>query len=376
MDILAVVSPIEILLAFIVYVGSFAAIPLLAKAFAGALNKLTGLVGDKSKGIFDRPRKFMEKRADSLRAGQESRKLGRRADRYQKKGTAGRWPGISAGRLLSGGHLLDSSLGEHTKDGDKKESKTRIGQYLQGRRRMADAAYEEQRTETHGNLVKQGQGSLAGRDFGVLEDIATSSSEPLYRQQAAIVQMAEAGAVTQLRNIIEHAENTPADKSKNLHIALHNALRSGVFYKEAMIKKAPDLARLSFEVIDKTTGKRKVEIKKAASVSKLQSIGNVSVKDSTDMDISTWRVALGLKSQKAKDVKETINLTDTGDSAADDLRAEMQLKIKELMDSENKLGRTSMTAQQRRLFKDVIEAEEEAARVASRRGRRRRRSGR
>ena len=362
MDILAAVSPIEVLLAFIVYVGSFAAIPLLAKAFAGALNKLTGLVGDKTKGIFDRPRKFMEKKADNLRGGQESRKLSRKADRYQKKGTAGSWPGMSAGRLLSGGHLLDSSLAEHDKDGEKKERKTPFGQYLQGRRRMADAAYEGQMTETHGALIKQDQGSLAGRDFGFLENIATSTSEPLHRQQAAIVQLAEASAVTQLRNIIEHAENTPADENKNLHIALHNTLRSGVFYKEAIVKKAPDLARLSFEVIDKTTGKRKVEIKKAESVSKLQSIGNISVKDSTDMDISTWRVGLGLKPEKAKGVtKETIDLTDTGDSAADDLRNEMVRKIKALMDKKNKLGRASITAQQRRLFKDVIIAKKAAA---------------
>lgn len=44
------------LLALVVYIGAFVAIPFLAKRFAGLLGQLTGSINDKSRGLIDRPR--------------------------------------------------------------------------------------------------------------------------------------------------------------------------------------------------------------------------------------------------------------------------------------------------------------------------------
>ena len=60
--------------AFVIYVGAFAVIPLIAKMFTGVLGQITGRINDKSKGLIDRPRKAMKQLAtDRRKAIKENR---------------------------------------------------------------------------------------------------------------------------------------------------------------------------------------------------------------------------------------------------------------------------------------------------------------
>ena len=356
MDIFAGVSPIETILAFIVYVGSFAAIPLLAKAFAGALNKLTGLVGDKTKGIFDRPRRYMEKRADNIKANQDLRKASRRGGRGQLRQSLPRGlKRISPRRFLAGGSLRQSAVGGRR----QRPRKTRLGQYLQGRmddrREIADLTHESAVAEPYQKLAEQSQAALSGGSFGDWYDVAENKSEPLHRRQAAIVQLAGAGAVVQLRELVDHAMATSAKDDKNLHIALNNAIKTGVFHKEAVLKKAPDLGTITFSKKDQQE-KPRIEINAISGGARQKTVGNISVKDSTDMDISTWRVSFGLKSQKVEGERDVIKLK-SADPEVNLLRQSMLKKVKSLMDPKNTVGQSAMTTPQKELFRKVLDQE-------------------
>ena len=357
MDIFASVSPIETLLAFIIYIGSFAAIPLLAKAFAGALNRLTGLVGDKTKGIFDRPRKAMEKQAEDLKARQALRKATRKGLRGQlRQSLPSPFQRISPKRFLRGGSWRNSAVGKRR----AKSGQAGFGQYLQGRRddrrQIADLAHESEVAEPYQKLAEQSEAVLAGKDFNHWQSVAEDKSEALHRRQVAIVHLAKAGAVGHLREIIDNAVATPAKDDKTLHLALNNAVKTGVFYKEAVTKKAPDLATISFETQD-AQGKPRIKVKAISDEARQKTVGNIAVKDSTDMDISTWRTSFGLKPKSIRG-SEVIKLTDSN-PAVTKLRQSMLNKVKNLMAEDNKVGESAMTVNQRALFEKVLAQEKE-----------------
>ncbi len=86
-------GPIDSFVAFIVYVGMFAAIPLLFKRFMGSINQLTGGTNNPAKGFIDRvrnARKGYWDRGRGVRRGRQDEKDTERVARTEGKGIGSR----------------------------------------------------------------------------------------------------------------------------------------------------------------------------------------------------------------------------------------------------------------------------------------------
>ena len=363
MDIFAQVSIIERILAFMVYIGAFAAIPLLAKAFAGALNQFSGMINDRSKGLLDRGRNKMKEHAEKGYKHAKERRGEKSSEKTQRGSKRLNWK-----RFLGGGSLRDKVVGKSSKrkiPGAK--GKSRVARRLQqglnsglNRRQFADERYAAEQDKQHQEVVGRAQYDISGQNPDALEALAMNNSEedkePLYRRQAALASLVQHAAIPHLRRVIAYALEA-GDSDPNIHRALFNVKRSGGFSEERIFKAAPDLAAMDFEHSEPEKGKVRVQITETSDAARLATIGKTRGNDLNKLDISTLRVGLGLQADKDDTVIDLpavpTEIHATGD--ADNLRRIMIQQIESVMDPENKPGKGSVTAEQLALFKHVLE---------------------
>ncbi len=355
MDIFAEVSIIERILAFLVYIGAFAAIPLLAKAFAGALNQFSGMINDRSKGLLDRGRNKMKEHAEKGYKHARERRGEKSSEKTQEGSKRLNWK-----RFLAGGSLRDKAVGESSKrkiPGAK--GKGRMARGLQrglNRRQFADERYAAEQDKQHQEVVGRAQYDISGQGLEAHEAMAKNDEEPLYRRQAAVASLAHNAAIPHLRRVAAYALKA-GDSDPNVHLALFNVKRSGALGEERIFKAAPDLLSMSFTPLEFQKGKVRVQITETSDAARLVTIGKTRGQDLNKLDISTLRVGLGLDADQSDTVIDLpavpTKIHATGD--ADNLRRIMIQQIESVMDPDNKPGKGSVTAEQLALFEHVLE---------------------
>ena len=355
MDIFAQASIIERILAFMVYIGAFAAIPLLAKAFAGALNQFSGMINDRSKGLLDRGRNKMKEHAERGYKHARERRGEKSSEKTQEGSKRLNWK-----RFLAGGSLRDKAVGKSSKRKiPGARGKGRVARGLQrglNRRQFADERYAAEQDKQHQEVVGRAQYDIGGQELGYYEEMAKNPEEPLYRRQAALAHLTKRVAVPHLRRVIAYALAT-GDADPNVHLALFNTKRSGALSEEKIVKAAPDLAAIDFEHSEPEKGKIRVQVTEASDNTRLVTIGEKTRgKDLNELDISTLRIGLGLKADKDDTVIDLpavpTEIHATGD--ADNLRRIMVRQIESIMDPKNLPGQGSITAEQLALFEHVM----------------------
>lgn len=131
----AVASPMEQILAFLAYVGGFAAIPLLARRFGGALGQISGAINDRAKGPFDRARNWLQSKGEDKANINRDRRKEARENRLARGDDTMRDRAIMrAEQFLAGGGLRAA----RGRDGEK------INKVFRGRREATSRGrYEE-----------------------------------------------------------------------------------------------------------------------------------------------------------------------------------------------------------------------------------------
>ena len=319
MEILANVADgfFEKLLALLVYVGAFAAIPFLAKRFTGALGQLTGMVNDRSKGLFDRGKKAAENWAKEMQEIQKGTREEERRVAEAERAAGGeekarRWPfgkksGKSWRRLFSGGSLLDSDVkkskdGAKTKDGKKRSA---VGKAWRQRReawrQAADARFTQGRGKIFKDSLEASQAAMAGASFEALDGYARDLDGSLIHRTAAILALGKAGAVGQIEELMHLRESDVAHKEDFvLQSALIHAREAGMLYEANIKVKAPHFtrAKVKVKVEADEEGPAGVWLEPPSAKAMLQTIGNIAnnnTKEINDASITSWRSAIGLK---------------------------------------------------------------------------------
>ncbi len=258
-------------------------------------------------------------------------------DQEKDSGTQKRW---SWERFLSGGSLRHPPL----RSREIKTPKKRIS-----RRQLVDEAFESQRMQAYQAIVERNQASLNTQAEAVLADISLNCDQHLPRRQAALTQLLKRGAFGRLRQILVLGSSKRLPNDSNLRAAFFNLHKGGAFSAEEVIKRAPDLARLGFDIDISHKNSPRILLKTSSGEDLMKSLGNVSLKNSLEFDISTWRIALGLEPQgEAEDVPPSAQ----NDPLTLELRRAMISKIKQIL--QDKDLKYNLTSAHIELFEEVL----------------------
>ena len=276
------------LLAFLAYVGGFAAVPFIAKRFSGILGTLTGMVNDRSKGLIDRPRNFLKDYAAERRKGR------RRANKEILQRDAGSIPAAQTlnplkkegwkegwrtrrrlratwqntwARSRAGGSLPRPS--DFLAPPEERGKPPKEGQPApEGRLRQA-RANRQARRKTRDNIVtfslgaetfkrskesiEQARGAVAKKSFSELEVEVLNEDQDLNIRTAAFAKLLEAGMVGNVRNVIAAAytKQEEVGTSDLLVQIVKNAKYGDEIYKN-MREKAPDIAKSMMDEVEDT----------------------------------------------------------------------------------------------------------------------------
>ena len=246
---------------------------------------------------------------------------------------------LSWNRFLNGGSLRSRSIQPTRSRGDF---------YFQ-RRQVADTMFEAEQESHYLELVKMCQNSLRGEGVSILADKILNPGDQLSMRQAAILQLLELEEIGRLRQILAHAAETPPETDKNLSLALFNVHKSAAFAEDKIFKKAPDLAIMGFD-IERRPGKRpRIAFREATAEELMTSLGNVSLDAGVELDISSWRVSLGLEPVGTEDDLPPVG----GNPAASALRQRMIDKIERI--AGQKRLEYGLTRQHQLLFRNVLD---------------------
>lgn len=238
-----------IIIAFLVYVGMFLAIPVLFKKFLGAINQLTGSSNNPAKGLFDRlknTRKGYMDQAKAIRKTARSAKEDEDLARIRKKQKEARDAGLHPNALLTDAEKLKMK---------GIETKRRISRGLpatssswttrQSTRSMSDLIMAAEEGERHKKVVDQwsagGLDSKFGLDAGDfptynkhLEQIAEGKDPTgegrkisMAEQEGALRKLAQHKQDVAFRNLSAKRANKP-----DLSLAWNNLVRDGTMFKE------------------------------------------------------------------------------------------------------------------------------------------------
>ena len=360
-------SVITTFVAFLVYALGFAAIPVLAKSFSGVLGKLTGMVNDKSKGIFDRRRKALQEGVQKRRAGRKegkkidrddrvkeganaqiggkrfkkTRRLARRGvinplDKFSQarerfgaggslRGERGGWRRARSGRRDRRRQMRQEGMegpptpameGPPTPAMEGPPTPARDYRSFSESTQMGNLEYRAARDKKYGEFVERAQSVLSGTGLGQLNTLAQNMDAPAYRRQAATNILLKAGnaGIGHVREIIDEAESRGIQGDPSLHIALQGVHKSGGFFAKNVVKAAPDLARIGFDASGQLDMSR---------ANDLSSLYNVSTKDVVEFHDTTWAKSLGVKDIKSAEITSNMNIN-----------ADMDMKVKEIVTSD------------------------------------------
>ncbi|MYB40354.1 hypothetical protein F4X86_03780 [Candidatus Saccharibacteria bacterium] len=294
------------IIALLAYIFGFAAVPIFAKTFSGALGQLLGMVNDKSKGLIDRPR---NKLRDFSTGRREGRKLAKQVRRDERAGPqkplekfdprkakswqdawknrhkarnqlqAG-WNAYKAGGRMPNPRRL---LREGDKEYDKKMKKINesdaavraaatglfgaAGRHMDERRAVANIAGQgafdamKERQEKLGARAKM---ALFGNSMEELEaivrakeiktdakgdkyEVDAATPEPLHVRMAAFSKLCEAGMDTNVRTIISDAVNAQAVNENDPLVSIVKNSRNNDELFKGFREKAPDIAKGLFD---------------------------------------------------------------------------------------------------------------------------------
>ena len=251
---------------------------------------------------------------------------------------------LSWNRFLAGGSLRNTSL----RDRPTQKLRSRLGTSLEQRRQMADVAFEAEQNARCAELVQMFQNRLRGRQPETLTGTVLDAKDQLAIRQAAILQLLELGALGHLRQILAWAAETPLAIDKNLHTALFKVHQRGSFADEKILKKAPDLAIMSFDIERRAGHPARTAFRAASAEEMMITLGDVSLEAGVELDISSWRVSLGLEPIGTEDdPPEPVE-----NPAASALRRQMIDKIERI--AREKQLEHRLTLQHRLLFRNIL----------------------
>ena len=287
----------ERFLAFVAYVGGFAAIPFLVKRFTGILGQLTGAINDKSKGVFDKMRnrasEYHQNRRKAIKAERESKRFNNPNTRRSKMLNA-------LERYEHGGSLYDTP-GAHNRRKRRKQAKRRVLSTLTGRtlggspgsggekpslipeksrQERINARFARERTTKIEEEVKALETQFSREELEVVRSVAGAEGTSNLEIQGAIRSLLLTGApaLSHVRELIDMASDNPT-----LISAFSEVKKSGAFYKDKVSDMAPDLGRINFN-----TETNKVEKPTPDFAT------TIPVDSSKKWSISTWRELTGL----------------------------------------------------------------------------------
>lgn len=324
------------IVALLVYVGAFLAIPFLAKRLSGALGTLMGMVNDRSKGIIDRPRnrlkKFAQERRQGRRQALRNRFMGqamatpkpRTLNPLKKEGWKEGWrarkrlraEGIfAAKRFKAGGQFFDKEKPFTQTDEERAEAEAAAGEEMPGTplpiadrlkawreergvtRRVVDRVRERRREinaqvgqvvgKTMGEEIKttlgQAETAIFEKDLMELEGVVLNTEELVNVRQAAVNKLVKSGMVKPVRAILERAyELSLTNASDPLVTIVQNVKNSNELYS-AFKETAPDLAKSAFD-----------EQNKLRAQPQARFLVTSSIDNCTQWDISTWKTLIDL----------------------------------------------------------------------------------
>ena len=406
MEILAVVEDFfERLLALLVYVGAFAAIPFLAKRFTGALGQLTGMVNDRSKGLFDRTKKKAEGFAEDLKGIQDGRRRDKRRERRSRRGDR------SIRRLLMGGSYRKSSgaekevkekkkevararqpktaFGKKLKEARARQSETAFGKKLKeageaARRRHApwrsatDELYAQKYAEPLEKDLQASMTAMSSESFDGLANIVLSRESDVRHKMAALATLGKRGAAGQLERILIEA-NDPEQSADDyvLQEALAYAHGAGVFSESGVTKKASYMnqVKLVEEIETGPDGETLVvrRVRPPSAASRRRTIGNMAftaLDKINDEGITAFRASVGLDPFPPEDDKgnllpESPRPIDPTNEAEKAVREHIIEMAKFLLDEKHKDPKTGMSIRdglsrdKRELFERLLTEEDE-----------------
>ena len=259
-------NPIALIVAFLVYVGGFIAIPMAAKSFTGLLGQVTGAINDRSKGFIDRPRKSLKdlvaNRGAKRKEARKERGMGawrhnlkrwgeggtlRNPDRKQKgKRLTDRWKRFAAGGTWGDPNKKKKSLKERAAEMKGKSPKelARGLKAARAKRRetrpsvseIANAQFQEQTHKLSEAIADRELRTLSGGDSGKLREIALNAST-VPRGVAALKLLVKQGRMEIVEEVVTEALNkndpTKANYDQILQEVLWRAQQTDVFYDEA-----------------------------------------------------------------------------------------------------------------------------------------------
>ncbi|MCY3804592.1 MAG: hypothetical protein OXF85_01875 [Candidatus Saccharibacteria bacterium] len=244
------IDPIKRLLALIVYIGAFLAIPFMAKRFGGLLGQLTGTINDRSKGLIDRPRNRLREFGKN-RMKNKGIARGIRRQHQLMAGTASplqklvHKAGGELKRLEQGGRFRDQkNIHDWRTRRRQRRQEASPGSRREKRHNRADGRSQARNMVDQIHLQEEAQ-QLAASTYNVdasqLENIATSTKATRAQSLAAVNELMRRGETSIIRNMVQstaHPENTAARQT------LADAMTSEK-WRESLLESDPDLATAS-----------------------------------------------------------------------------------------------------------------------------------
>ena len=308
-------NAIALIVAFLVYVGGFIAIPMAAKSFTGLLGQVTGAINDRSKGFIDRPRKSLKdlvaNRGAKRKAAREEREKGawrQNLRRWKEGGTlrnpnrktkgerlADRWKRFAGGGTWGTPNKGKKSLKERAAElknkspkelaGDLKAARTKRRETKPSVSAIAGAQFQEETYKRSEAIAERELRSLTGGDSDELREIALNAST-VQRGVAALKILVKQGRMEVVEEVVTEAlnKNDPAKANydKTLQEVLWRAQQTDIFYEDNVVEMAPHLANLKFNiergqgVIDRVD---------------YTILGNPKAIDAQKWNLSTWKTA-------------------------------------------------------------------------------------
>ena len=314
------------IVAFMVYVGAYAAIPFLAKRLSGTLGNLTGMVNDRSKGVFDRTRNKVSEALRNHKAGRKALKEKDAMNQASKQELPQRltprniWSSrkrlkqearMAYKEWKAGGYL--PGLSRFTQDDPEAEpvDKTSTAEPLAeettplttteklavARQRMKQK--RSQKRARMGDLAKQ----FTGHDFGkemeefsersasaifekdlvLLEEVVLDTDKAFNVRFAAAKKLVKSGFVKPIRVILEEAYQSAQDSPNAPLVQIVKTLKHSNDLYNHLKDLAPDIAKSAFD-----------DQNNILAIPKKRFLVTESIEKSSQWDSSTWEDVLNL----------------------------------------------------------------------------------
>ena len=249
------------IIALLAYIFGFAAVPIFAKTFSGALGQLLGMVNDKSKGLIDRPRNKLRELSEGRRAGRkdaritaqelgapDQKKMGRmnpfnpktwqegwrKRDRLRTKARTG-WESFKAGGTLT----PDSPMYKDGPPLNRGELVTRLG----------GAAALEKAVERQKKAGERAKMFIYGKTFDQLKNTVLDDQEITHVRQAALTKLNEAGMGGHVREILEagYQKETVQKLEDDALVRVIKTAKANEEFFKGFRDKAADIAKGAFD---------------------------------------------------------------------------------------------------------------------------------